>query len=548
MTPGRSVNIIEAVPHNPEADSFELRVTLGNLRQAVQARFWVVVFTTLIATALVVAYIMVWPSTYEVEVMIAAESDKDVHRNTFYSNWNVFRREGLADEGALMTSLPVLKETVRRLDLKYEDVYHPFFSYVTHLWGESWLGQTYRKVKAWFLPPRRGKYEATPEEIEQFKVLADFRKGVSMEPVRDANIGLLVVKASSPRAAEIANTMVDVYLEQRRARQVAEAQSAHDALMLEVAKAQAEVGILDKDVAKYRRDNGILFQFEKEKVEVGQYQGLRLAVAELEANVAAKEKMLETVERDLATEGAVIGSERIFKDTAVQDRVTKLEAQLSQTRQLYQPNSREVREIEEQIRIAMAGVDRGGSSVVRNTARVGEAYELLRARKADLTAQLAGDRISLVEKKKEFARMGASVNQLPEKIKVSHEFERLNQATESKLRAMFEKLAIATVSLATAKTAPQALRVVEYAAPPEKPIWPQTKLIVPAAVAFGMLLGVMAALVLELAFVRVNRYRLWEKDAVYRVFAVVSRDRRFIDSIFAPPERPRLAGGGARPA
>ena len=345
MTTGRSVNIIEAVPHNPEADSFELRVTLGNLRQAVQARIWVVVLTTLIATSLVVAYIMVWPSTYEVEVMIAAESDKDVHRNTFYSNWNVFRREGLADEGALMTSLPVLKETVRRLDLKYDDVYHPFFSYVTHLWGESWLGKTYRKVKAWFLPPRKGKYEATPEEIEQFKVLSDFRKGVSMEPVRDANIGLLVVKASSPRAAEIANTMVDVYLEQRRARQVAEAQAAHDALMLEVAKAQGEIGILDKDVAKFRRDNGILFQFEKEKVEVGQYQGLRLAVAELEANVAAKEMTLKQVERDIGTEGAVIGSERIFKDTAVQDRVTKLEAQLSQARQLYQPDSREVREV-----------------------------------------------------------------------------------------------------------------------------------------------------------------------------------------------------------
>ena len=542
MTTGRNLNIIEAVPHHPEADSFELRVTLGNLRQAVQTRFWVVVATTLIATSIVIGYILVWPATYEVEVMIAAESEKDAQRSSFYSGWSVFRREGLVDEGALMTSLPVLKETVRRLDLKYEDVYHPFLSYATHLWTESWIGKTYRKAKGWIFPKKPNPYEPTPQEIEQYKVLADFRKGVGVDQVRDANIGLLVVKASSPRAAEIANTLVDVYFEQRRARQVAEAQAAHDSLAAEVARVQEELAAIDQGVVRFRRDNGILLQFEKEKVEVGQYQGLRLAVAEIEANIAAKEDMLRSIEKNLAAEGTAIDRDRVFKDTAIQDRVTKLEAQLAQVKQLFQPDSREVREIEEQIRIAMAGIDKGGTTIVRNTARVGEAYELLRARRVDLAAQLAGDRASLAEKRKELARMSASVGRLPEKIRVSTEFDRMVAVTESKLRVLYEKLAIATVSLATVKTAPQALRVVEYAAPPEKPVWPQTKLIVPAAVLFGLVLGVMAALVLELAFVRANRYRLWEKDAVYRVFAVVDQDRRFLDSIYGPPDLPRLPG------
>ena len=32
------MNVIEAVPHAPEADSFELRAAVSNLRQAVSAR------------------------------------------------------------------------------------------------------------------------------------------------------------------------------------------------------------------------------------------------------------------------------------------------------------------------------------------------------------------------------------------------------------------------------------------------------------------------------------------------------------------------------
>jgi len=530
------MNVIEAVPHAPEADSFELRAAVSNLRQAVSARRWVVAVTTFLTTALVVAYIVIWPPTFEVEVMVAADSDKDIQRNTFYSGWSVFRREGLADEGALMTSAPVLKETIKRLDLKYEDVYHPFLSYVTHLWGESWVGRNYRKVKYWLFPRKPGKYEPTPEEIEQYKVLADFRKGVHVEQVRDASVGLLVVKGSSPRAAEIANTMIDVHLEFRRERQIDEARAAQESLQREVERVQADLAKLDSSVMNFRKDNDLLLQFEKEKVEVGQYQMLRLAIAEMEAHIAQKDRTLATIDANLAAEGAVIESDRVFGDLATQDRLAKLEAQLSHTRQLFQPTAPEVRELEEQIRIARSRIDgKAGSVVVRNTARVGESYELLRTRKLDLEAQVAGDRAALAMKRAEMAAMRARLERLPEKMRTSLEFDRVQGVTEAKLRALYDKFAIATVSLATAQTAPPALRVVEYAAPPEKPVWPQTKLMVPAAVLAGLLLGVMAAVLLELAFVRANRYRLWERDSFYRVFAVVDRDERFLDALYGPP-------------
>lgn len=537
------MKIIEAVPHVPEADNFELRASMANLRQAVSARRWVVILTTIVTTALVIAYIWIWPPTFEVTVLVAADSDKDVQRNTFYEGWNVFRREGLPDEGALMTSAPVLKETIRRLDLKYEDVYHPFTSYVAHLWGESWIGQRYRSVKYFFFPKKPSKYELSPEEIEAFKVFSDLRDGVKIEQVKDANMGRLVVKASSARAAEIANTIVNIYLDERRKRHVLEAQQSHDSLQIEVQRTQAEAEKLDAEISRYRRANELTLQFEREKVQVGQYQGQILAVADLKAHITEKEGALRSIDRSLAAEGEVMGSARVFKDAAAQDRLVKLEAQLAQAKQLFQPGAPEITEVEEQIRLAMANVEgKNGPTVVRNASRVGESYEQLKARKAVLESQLAGDRAALASKQAELETMRLQLEKLPEKIRVSHDLERLQVFTEQKLRALHDKLAVATVSLATARSAPPALRVVEYAPPPDKPIWPQVKILLPSAIATGLVLGVLAALVLELVFLRVNRFRLWERNSLYRPFAVVDNDDKFLAALYSPVPAPRLSG------
>lgn len=534
------MSTVEAIPHRPEEDSFQVGASLRALRHALVTHWAVVIATTLLTTGLVASYMWVWPPVFQVSVLIAATSEKDASRSSFYSGWNVFRQELLADEGAMLTSGPVLKETIRRLDLRYDDVYHPFLSYLTHLWSKSAVGNAYRKVKYWIFPRTPGPYDPTPEQIEAFKVFSDFRDGVSIEQVKEASMGLLTVKGSSQRVAEIANTMAETYLDLRRERQIGEAKQAQESLAQEVAKIHQELARLDKDVAKFRRDNSLLLQYEKDKVQIGNFESRRLAVGQLEANIAEKEEALRSVERNLALEGAFINSARVFKDTAAQERLAKLESQLAQARQLFQPGSREVRELEEEIRIAMADVERNNASgVVRNAARVSDSYEVLRARKVTLESQLAGDRASLRKKKEELERERVLLQSLPDKLKVNHEFERLQAVTEGKLHSLYEKLAMATVSLAAARSAPPALRIVERAVPPEQPVWPKGKVIIPAAIFFGLLLGTMAALLLELAFVRVTRHRLRDNDAVYRVFAVVGRDESFVKSLYSGGPRPQ---------
>lgn len=535
----------EAIPHVPEADSFEFRSSLETILQAVRVRIWVVLATTVLTTGLVIAYIWIWPSTFQAEVMLAADSDKDFERASFYQGWNVFRREALGDEAALLTSRPVLVEVVKRLDLRYADVYHPFMSYLTHLWGESWLGKTYRKVKYWIFPRTPGPYEPTPEEIERFKVIKDFGDGVRVVQVKDASVGHLIVLASSQRVAEIANTLADVYLEMRRERHVGEAQKAYASLLEETTKAERELKELDQEIRQFRSDNGLLLVFEKDRLQLGQLQTYRAAIAELEAAIAEHESALAVVNRQLASEGEFISSDRVFRDAALQDRLTKLEAQLAQTRQLFQPGSPEVRELEEQIRIATAGIGGARDAVpVRNSLRVGDSYEVLRARARSLESQLSGARASLAAKRAELARVQGLAQQLPEKMKVNQEFERRQLALEAKYKALNDKLSMAAVSVATARSAPAAMRVVTYASPPEKPSWPNTKYFIAAAVGAGLVLGVMAALFLELVFVRVNRYRLWERDEDYRVFAIVEQDPKFLETLYPRSGLPRLAGPG----
>ena len=71
-------------------------------------------------------------------------------------------------------------------------------------------------------------------------------------------------------------------------------------------------------------------------------------------------------------------------------------------------------------------------------------------------------------------------------------------------------------------------------------MWPKTKYFILGAILSGLLLGVSAALLLESVFVRVNRHRLWDKDEEYRLFAIVDRDEKFLNSLYALDGAPRL--------
>jgi uncharacterized protein involved in exopolysaccharide biosynthesis len=528
----------EAFEHQPEADSFRFDGAASTLLRAVRAHRWVVVATAVLTTLLVALYIWIWPPIFQAEVILAADSEQDIQRTAFYQGWNVFRREGLTDEATLMASPPVLREVVETLDLKYDDVYHPFMNYAVHLWAKSWVGRNYRKAKLWILgetdQPANGM---TPEQLEFFRVLSDFEQGVSVTQVGEANIGLLVVRGPNQRVAEIANKIAEVYLRQRRERYVAEAKGALDSLSVEAAKTQAELEALDLEIRAFRAESGAVLVFEQDRGLIGQWLVMRSAVIDLEAAEADAVSALRALQRQVDQEGAQLRSDRVFRQDAEKDRLPRLQQQLLQARQSFQPDSREVREIEEQIRQAMRSVEDGQPGViVRNSLSVSQTYEALLAKKMALESALAGTRAALQIKRGELTQLRSLLDQIPEKMQRNRELERRQTTLENKYAGIAEKLTVATVSMASAKSAPSALRVVEAAHPPDKPAWPQTKLMIVAALIGGGIVGVIVALLLDVVFERVNRNRLSKNDPGLRPFALVDQDEKFLRTLF-PRER-----------
>lgn len=543
------MQVQEAIAHQPEADSFQFEGALRSIRQAIRSYTWAVLATTVLTVSIVGAYIWIWPPTFQAEVMIAVDSDKDIQKTAFYQGWNIFRKDGLTDEATLLTGPAVLREVIKRLDLKYEDVYHPFGKYAIHLWTTSWVGRNYREFKNWILNRQANPNAPTPQQLELYKVISDMQSGVSVRQVGEASIGLLIVKGSNERVAEIANTIVDVYLEQRRERFITEARQAVASLSQEANLTQAELGQLDKEVKKFRAESGAVLLFEKDRGQINQWLALTSAVTDLEAVAAENEAALKVVDSQLAVEGAKLRSDRVFREDAHKDRLPKLELALAGARQSFQPTSREVLDLEEQIREAQAGIAENSQSVVvRSSAKISENYEVLRAKKLSIESVLAGARSALQVKRKEHERMRAVLDQIPQKMQINHELERRQGFLENKFAGLNAKLTVAAVSLATAQSAPPAMRVVEPASLPEQAIAPQTKLLLAAALVAGLVLGTMLALLLDSLAKKVTRHRLAAHEGGVASWGVVEQDDALLERLFPRTSAAASAARGPIPS
>jgi uncharacterized protein involved in exopolysaccharide biosynthesis len=125
-------------------------------------------------------------------------------------------------------------------------------------------------------------------------------------------------------------------------------------------------------------------------------------------------------------------------------------------------------------------------------------------------------------------------------MQASHELERTQGLLESKYNALQSKLAVAAVSMATATSAPAALRVVEPARMPEQPTHPQTKLLVIGAVLAGVTLGTLLALLLDVTLERATRGRVARRQGL-RMLGIVQHGPRAPLLLLPPAQPPRLA-------
>lgn len=510
MSPAPRAIAPEAAAQPLDADNFDLRSSLDRLKQAVSHRLRLIALVCAVSVGLVVVYAYLFPPIYEAELMVVGEANDDLSRNNYYALWNIFRKGDLKSEPELMTSTQVARRVVEDLNLRFDDVHHSFLMHLSYLWQESLPGLAYRGLKEWLFPPDPKAYTPTPAQIDRARTVEAFRKSMVLEPVGNTTVGRLMVKAPSHRAAEFANKAMAVYLVQRRELSADEAQTAFGSLRGEYAKAAAELADFEAEKLAFDQRNSLSFDFEKDKVMVGKWSELGSTIADLEAAIASAEAGLAVVDEQLRNEQTEVVSGRTLQESRVRGLLLSREFEqasgLQALRERYVPGSPELTEAERLLaltRTSLAGEPE--KTELSQSKALNPAYQTLRQQAQGLRAQLASSRASLGKRREDFAKLSARLEELPVLYRSAREMARRRDGLEQRAKLLTERLMMAEVSRSAASSAPASLRVVDRAEPPMRPSWPNLKLLIPAAVLVGLLLGVGMALISEALSTEVSR-------------------------------------------
>lgn len=526
-------------------DSFDVQASLRRLRQTVLGHIPMIVVTVIVTLALVLLYVRLFPPIYSAEVLIAGEAQEDSSRTNYYAAWDVFRKGDIKSEPTLMTSRTVAQRVVEELDLKFDDVHHSVLTHLAYLWTESWVGRQYRSLKEWVFPPDPSEYKATAAEIDRARTIEAYRLSMVLQPVGTSNIGRLIVRAPSHRAAEFANKTIEVYLLQRRQVSSEEAETAYQSLKAELERVSVALAEAENEKLDFDRRNGLSVEFERDKVLLSKWGEMRTTIADLEAQISSAVASLAVIERNLANEPVEVVSGRTLQESRVRSLMQQREFELNTTLQgmaeRYRPDAPELMETQRLLAEARAALAREPErSELAQTKVLNPAHQTLRAQQQQLNATLASNRAMLSLRRNDFAALSARLDSLPQLFREAQGIARKRDALEARYRLLNERFMMADVSRSAATRSPSSLRVVDFAAPPMKKSWPDLKILLPAAVVVGLLFGVGLAVLAEMFSAKVTRGRLATRRdlPLYAVVGAVAP---------APVRALRSAGGDAAP-
>lgn len=543
-------------PYDPyssggEADAFDVRGAIARVAYAISRHKLLILLCCVLCVGLVWSYMQLFPPIYRAEVLVQAEPEQDKAREQFYAAWNTFRKSELSSEVELMTSGPVVAQVVEQLDLGYEDVYHTHLKHLAYLWSESTIGNWYRAVKEWIFPPKPLPFEPSPEEIEFSKAVNGFKDGAQLEPVPDSHVGYLVVKGPSYRVAEYANSLIDTYDEFRRQTYAKEAETAYQALLEEVERAARELDEVQTRKLRFENENGLAMGFTKDKAVMTNWAELDQRIQEAGFKLRNLRAAREVISTQLTTESPYLlqndlDSRNPIHDE-IRDSILKLQKELTSAKLIFQPDSPEILSMEKQIAALRESLPTEpkliGSALRRERS---SHYEQLRAREQELETDIAATQAALKQMNTTQEAIAARLVEIPKLEKQYLVLQRDQEIALIKQRSLQEKLVQADVSRISARSAPPSLRVVEYASPPDKPVWPKTKLLIIVAVMLGLSGGIALAIVIEMLNNRATHNNLLPRHdlPIYAVVEVTHRSshlRRMMQSPTSRSTRPTLA-------
>ncbi len=460
-----------------------------------------VVFTSLTTLSAAFAFIYFFPPVYKSGVKLLIETEDTYSRGQFNDRWNVFRfmRE-VETESALIRVGPVAAAVVDELGLKYDDVYHSIFRTIIDLWKESYVGRRYRALKKRVFSGPAGPEALTEAEIERYMTIDDFISGVQIEGEPNSNVIEVIVLGPSPRVAEMANTLVDVYLRQRDDRRRAEAMAAYHALSPQVDRAHGELADSERIFQEFLDQHGIKFDFDKERNDVLVWGGHESALLETRAKAREAAARLEEIDRQLAGEPL---KEITTRETSLNQLKIKMrnellveELKLIELSKRFTPEAPEIAEVNGSISKLEEKILNSDEYLLSSSVETDNpVWRYLQLERSRIRITIGELEALETAQEKIVDRFQEDLSDLPEKQRKFGALERDVALNEREYEELLEKHRQAFVSGTTDVRALDSVRVVERAVPPGSPLRPRAKLYILAALVSGMLMGCGAAFV-----------------------------------------------------
>jgi uncharacterized protein involved in exopolysaccharide biosynthesis len=500
-----------------DADTFDVVSSVRAISEAVRYHWRVILVTCGITVAIAALYHIVWPPVYQAEALVVTESDADPVRDSFYHTWNTFRKDSARTEVELMMSGSVLKEVILREKLTYDDVYHPFMSHLGYLWEKSWPGRGYMKVKSWITGEDDGA-NLDPATKDLGRSITDMHAGLQVLPIGESTAGRVILKGPNKRVADVLNTLLKVYAVQRGEHHKEEATMAFNAISAEVEKAKAEVDVASAARVAFLNKHGLVFDLQKETQEVKTLAELETNALLMRTKIASTEATLSTIDRELAQQQPTATLQSVTEVNSLREsarqRRQELQAALIGAQVRYRPDSPEVLDLQQSIRKFDDLIASSPETVERSSAQgPNSLHQQLSLNRNTLTADLAGARASLASLESNAAVLRKSLSRIPAIQDELRVHDRTLGIAAEKYTALLSKRSQVQVSMATATTTEPSLRVVDYAVTPYSKYWPRLKILYPAALGVGLLLGLLAAQIMRLAGGRV-RPGTWGRRAI----------------------------------
>ena len=508
-----------------DPDSFDVMAMLEHIWEAVRVHKWIVVASVLIALASAVLYIKIWPPVYTTKALIMAESEEDLARDEFYVNWNIFRKDDPRTELQLLKSGPVLNEVIDREALTFDDVHHPLPSQLKYFWESSWVGTQYISLKESVFPPAENPY-VTDDDKDRGKILDDLAASVQIFPLGESNAGEVRVVGPSPRVADIANTLLEIYMSQRLERFREEAGLALETLLNEESLTRTELVRTEMERAQYLDDNNLDIAMQRELNRIEQLSAYEVDIVKTNESIASVEASLDEIDLQLAGESDSRMLSRVeelnaLRQTTKFERLS-LDIALARAVGKYREDSPEVADIRANItRLDELLADEPEYVESTRTLGTNALRDQLRMHRSGLLSQLASSHAGRAILEVKVAEIETRIRELPELQLQLNEFDRQLGLLQERYQVLSLKRAQAEVSLSTAEAAMPALRVIAPARYPGSKSWPTMKIVLPAAFLIGLGLGVLGAVVRHHLAARVSASELQRSPEQIPVVASV---------------------------